>query len=170
MSACCSWRTNASESLWRNLFFKALSFSLLTYSFNRIIHVKVKSVDKGLYIQTNRMYSQRHIQSCGFARYTNCYIQNKKRKKSRKAGFGSFDLAMLNVFSSYVQQVGCQLEKKEESWIKLDEVMESGDWSSVQWICRLKVDQRFGVKERNVKALMVVGREESGIRMEQTNM
>lgn len=37
------------------------------------------------------------------------------------------DLAMLNVFSSYVQQVGCQLEKNEESWIKLDEVVESGD-------------------------------------------
>lgn len=61
------------------------------------------------------MYSQRHIYG------------NKIRKKSRNAGFGSFDLAMLNVFSSYVQQVGCQLEKNEESWIKLDEVVESGD-------------------------------------------
>lgn len=40
----------------------------------------------------------------------------------------------------------------------------------MQWICRLKVGQRFWVKERNVKALMVVGREEGSIRMEQANM
>lgn len=49
---------------------------------------------------------------------TAIYGNKIKNKKSRNAGFGSLDLAMLNVFSSYVQQVGCQLEKKEESWMK----------------------------------------------------
>ncbi|KAK3573842.1 hypothetical protein QTP86_032881 [Hemibagrus guttatus] len=76
---------------------------------------------------------------------------------------------MLNVVSGYAQQVGCELEKKERFWSKLDEVMESipmGERMVIgadfnPHVCEgntgdEEVMGKFGVKERNLEGQMVV--------------
>ncbi|KAK3554412.1 hypothetical protein QTP70_023054 [Hemibagrus guttatus] len=76
---------------------------------------------------------------------------------------------MLNVVSGYAPQVGCELEKKERFWSKLDEVMESipmGERMVIgadfnPHVCEgntgdEEVMGKFGVKERNLEGQMVV--------------
>ncbi|KAK3561839.1 hypothetical protein QTP86_017049 [Hemibagrus guttatus] len=76
---------------------------------------------------------------------------------------------MLNVFSGYAPQVGCELEEKERFWSELDEVMESiptGERVVIGADFNGHVGEgnrgdeevmgKFGVKERNLEGQMVV--------------
>ncbi|KAK3510341.1 hypothetical protein QTP70_004927 [Hemibagrus guttatus] len=76
---------------------------------------------------------------------------------------------MLNVFSGYAPQVGCELEEKERFWSELDEVMESiptGERVVIGADFNGHVGEgntgdeevmgKFGVKERNLEVQIVV--------------